>query len=436
LTLRERVEDVEVEAVRKRRFFLGWTVVLVAALAAFGEVAFYNPVLGVFIPEFEKDFGWSRTEISSAVTLGSLLGAFVATMAGPLIDRYGGKVFVSGGSALMAIGLVALSQMQTEWQFFIIYAVGRAAASGLIGLAAGVTVSKWFIQRRGFAVGITNLGTRFGFMFMPIGVQLIIDAADWRTAALALAACVTTVGIFPALWWMHPRPERLGLEPDGIVRVDPNVALRPREVSWQRREAMRTRAFWLLTIAVSLQNFAGGAINLHQIAHMVDRGLAPASAAAILSLVAAFAAAGALLEGFLDERIGPRRTMTVGLCGSALGMGVLLSVNGIAIAVVYAAVYGIASGLMITSSQLVFANYFGRESLGAIRGAVAPIQMGLNALGPIIAGLAHDQTGSYLAAFVPFACAYLVAAGALTIARRPVHPGGVEAAELDITSVS
>ena len=247
---------------------------------------------------------------------------------------------------------------------------------------------------------------------------------------------MTTVGIFPALWWMHPRPERLGLEPDGIIHVDPNVAARPREVSWLRREAMRTRAFWLLTAAVSLQNFAGGAINLHQIAHMVDRGLTPASAAAILSLVAAFAAAGALLEGFLDERIGPRRTMTVGLCGSALGMGVLLSVNGIAIAIVYAAVYGIASGLMITSSQLVFANYFGRESLGAIRGAVAPIQMGLNALGPIIAGLAHDQTGSYLAAFVPFACAYLVAAGALTIARRPVHPGRVEAPELDITSVS
>src|SRR5205085_8847587 len=88
-----------------------------------------------------------------------------------------------------------------------------------------------------------------------------------------------------------------------------------------------------------------------QIAHMVDRGLTPASAAAILSLVAAFAAAGALLEGFLDERIGPRRTMTVGLCGSALGMGVLLSVNGMAIAIVYAAIYGISSGLMITSSQ-------------------------------------------------------------------------------------
>jgi OFA family oxalate/formate antiporter-like MFS transporter len=409
---------------RPRRFFLGWTVVLVAALAAFGEVAFYNPVLGVFIPEFEKDFGWSRTEISSAVTLGSLLGAFVATMAGPLIDRYGGKVFVSGGSLLMAIGLVALSQMQTEWQFFIIYAVGRAAASGLIGLAGGVTVSKWFIQRRGFAVGVTNLGTRFGFMLLPIGVQLVIDAADWRTAALTLAGVVTTVGIFPALWWMHPRPERFGLEPDGVIRVEPGARPSAREVNWLRREAMRTRAFWLLTIAVSLQNFAGGAINLHQIAHMVDRGLTPASAAAILSLVAAFAAAGALLEGFLDERIGPRRTMTVGLCGSALGMGVLLSVNGIAIAIVYAAIYGISSGLMITSSQLVFANYFGRESLGAIRGAVAPIQMGLNALGPIIAGVAHDQTGSYLAAFVPFACAYLVAAGALTIARRPVHPGG------------
>jgi OFA family oxalate/formate antiporter-like MFS transporter len=420
-------EGVEERRTRPRRFFLGWTVVLVAALAAFGEVAFYNPVLGVFIPEFEKEFGWSRTEISAAVTLGSLLGAVVATVSGPLIDRYGGKAFISGGSAIMAIGLVALSQMQTELQFFVIYAIGRASASGLIGLAAGVTVSKWFIQRRGFAVGVTNLGTRFGFMVMPIGVQLVIDAAEWRTAALTLAGCVVATGIFPAMWWLHSRPEHHGSEPDGIIRVDdPTVAPRVREVNWQRGEAMRTRAFWLLTAAVSLQNFAGGAINLHQIAHMVDRGLQPASAALVLSLVAAFAAAGALVEGFLDERIGPRRTMTLGLCGCALGMAVLLSVNGMLIAIAYAALYGVASGLMITSSQLVFANYFGRESLGAIRGAVAPIQMGLNAIGPIIAGLAHDQTGSYMAAFVPFACAYLVAAGALTVARRPVHPGGGE----------
>src|SRR5688500_16428268 len=179
------------------RFFLGWTVVVVAALVAFSEVAFFNPVLGVFIPAFEAEFGWSRTEISSAVTLGSLVGALMAPFFGPLIDRHGGKLFVASGCAVMAIALVCLSLMQTEWQFFVVYAVGRGMAAGMIGLAASVTVSKWFIRRRGFAVGVPSLGTRVGFAVMPIGVQLIIDAQGWRSACLVLASLVATFGIVP-----------------------------------------------------------------------------------------------------------------------------------------------------------------------------------------------------------------------------------------------
>jgi len=185
------------QAPSKPRFFLGWTVVAVASLAAFAEVAFFNPVLGVFIPEFEREFGWSRTEISLAVTVGSLVGAACAPFFGPLIDRYGGKIFVVGGSLVMAIGLVCLSFMQTEWQFFVIYAVGRGAAAGFIGLAISVTVSKWFIRRRGYAVGLTFLGTRFGFALMPIGVQLLIQSYSWRTAALGLAGLVMICGVLP-----------------------------------------------------------------------------------------------------------------------------------------------------------------------------------------------------------------------------------------------
>src|SRR3989304_549281 len=124
------------------------------------------------------------------------------------------RVFVAGGGLLLVIGLVLLSQMETEWQFFLIYAVGRGAASGVISLAVGVTVSKWFIRRRGLAVGITTLGTRAGFALMPIGTQLIIDAEGWRTAALALAGLVAVCGILPAAWWLPPRPERLAPAPE------------------------------------------------------------------------------------------------------------------------------------------------------------------------------------------------------------------------------
>ena len=153
----------------------------------------------------------------------------------------------------MAIGLVALSQMQTEWQFFVIYALGRGTASGLIGLAAGVTVSKWFVRKRGLAIGVMSLGTRLGFAVMPLMVQLIIQSSGWRNAAMALAVLVATFGILPALKWLHPRPEAFGLLPDGDdAPTTKDSPPPPVEYSWSRHDALRTRAFWLVTFAVSL----------------------------------------------------------------------------------------------------------------------------------------------------------------------------------------
>jgi MFS family permease len=409
----------------KPRFFLGWTVVGAALLASFTEVAFFNPVLGVFIPEFEREFGWSRTEISLGVTLGSFTGAAAAPFFGPLIDRYGGKRFVVGGCALMAVALVLLSLMQTEWQFFIVYAIGRGTASGLISLAAGVTVSKWFIRRRGFAISFMSLGTRLGFALMPIGVQLIIQSYGWRDAALTLAATVAIFGVLPSLRWLHSRPEDYGLQPDGeetLLDFDPARPLPPREISWSRSDALRTSTFWLVTLSVSLMSLAGGGVNLHQIPHLVDRGLSPETAAFVITLVAVFGGVGVLAEGVLDEKFGARVTMMIGLLGSAAGLAILLLVHDVGMALAFAVVNGLFFGLLVASNQVVFADYFGREALGAIRGAATPFQLGTNAFGPILAGAAFDLTGSYTAAFVPFTFAYVIAASALFLAPRPVPP--------------
>jgi len=409
----------------KPRFFLGWTVVAVALLASFTEVAFFNPVLGVFIPEFEREFGWSRTEISLGVTLGSFVGAGCAPFFGPLIDRYGGRRFVVAGASLMSVALVLLSLMQTEWQFFVIYAVGRGTASGLMGLAAGVTVSKWFIRRRGFAIGVMSLGTRLGFAIMPISVQLVIQSSGWRSAALALAATVAIFGILPSLRWLHPRPEALGLLPDGeaeLPTTGPTTPYIPREFDWTRQDAVRTRAFWLVTLSVSLMSLAGGGVNLHQIPHLVDRGLSPETAALVITLVAVFGGIGVILEGVFDAYVGARWTLVVGLIGSAAGLAILINVHSVGMALAFAVVNGLFFGLLVASNQVVFADYFGREALGAIRGSATPFQLGTNAFGPILAGAAFDLTGSYTAAFVPFTVAYLIAAMALVIARKPKAP--------------
>ena len=415
-------------SVEKKGIFLGWSVVAVASLAVFTQVAFFNPVLGVFMPELTKEFGWSRTEISGVMATGSIAGAFLSPVFGPLIDRYGGKRFVAAGAVIMGLCLLGLSRIQNVWEFYVLYSIGRAVSTGFFDLAASVTVSKWFVRRRGLAVGLTTLGTRAGFAVMPIGVQLMIGGWGWRDAWVVLAVTVLMFGVLPALKFLHPTPESMGLLPDGEIEPEPGIAgsgakTFTGEHSWKRDQALRTRAFWLVTLAISLQAWAGGAVNLHQIPHLVDRGLSPESAALIISLLAVFAGAGSLLEGVLDENIGARWTLVIGLIGSAAGMVVLMNVHGTGMALAYATGYGVAFGLMVTSSQVVFADYFGREALGAIRGSAAPFQFTLNAIGPVLAGAAYDLTGNYLAAFIPFTVAYLVAAGSLVAARKPARLG-------------
>jgi MFS family permease len=115
--------------------------------------------------------------------------------------------------------------------------------------------------------------------------------------------------------------------------------------------------------------------------------------------------------------------MVIGLLGSAFGMVFLMAVNGVPMAFAFSVVYGLAFGLMVASNQIVYVEYFGRESAGAIRGAALPAQLGMNALGPVIAGGAYDLTGSYMAAFVPFTLFYVLAAAGLVLAKRPPPPG-------------
>ena len=411
---------------RRPHLFLGWAVVSTAVLITFTQVALFNPVLSVFIPEFELEFGWSRTEISLGVALGSLASAVFAPIIGPMIYRRGSRVILAAAAVAMSICLLALGLMQSLWQFLVIFAIGRGVAQGISNLAVSVTVSKWFIRRRGLAMGTSLLGTRFGFAILPISVQLIINGSGWREAAFTLAAGVAILSILPTLAWFHPTPESKGLKPDGDSpssgdQPRPRFQLDPEE-NWTRAAAMRTRVFWLVTFAVSMQFLAGGAVNLHMVPHLIDRGLSAQTAALVLSASAVFSAAGTMLEGVIDLRIGTRKTAIIGFLGCAFGMIILTSADSLTLGLLFAAIYGTSFGLMVTSSQIIFAYYFGRLELGAIRGAALPFQMVTSASGPLIGGVAFDLTGSYLAAFVPFALGYVIAASALLVSTRPTMP--------------
>lgn len=410
---------------RRPAVFRGWAIVAVAALATFAEVTFFNPVLGVFVTPLQEEFGWSRATVAAALTFGGFTAAAISPLVGRALDAWGGRPLLAAGAAL--VGLCAFGLMLTHhlWSFYLLYSIGRAASVGVVSLAAAVTVSNWFIRRRGLALGILQVGTRAGQAILPLLAQITIAAAGWRAAWGVLGALTLAVTVLPTLLVVRRRPEDVGLLPDGgplPVPVAGGADGPPApavEETWTFREALATRAYWLLLLALSAEVMVGGSINFHLFPHLTDRGLSPGIAITVLSTYATIGAIGGIVGGWVQQRAGARWTMAASLVLSAVGLLILIRVSTEATAFLFSLVYGLAFGSVVTMSHAVVAEYFGRLSLGTIRGSMQPVILTVNALGPLTAGLAFDFTGEYTRVFLLFAAMSLLASVLLALAPRP-----------------
>ncbi|MGB6837329.1 MAG: MFS transporter [Dehalococcoidia bacterium] len=411
-----------------QRPFYGWLIVGVAAVTAFSHVSFFNPVLGVFVQPLSEEFGWSRATIAAAITIGSVGGAIASPLIGPLLDRGASRLVIAAGGALMGVCLLAVAFTPSVWWFYLFYSVGRATAVGITSLGVTVVISNWFVRNRGVALGITLLGSRAAMALLPLSAQLIILAVSWRAAFGMLGVMVLCLAVLPSLRFLRHRPEDMGLLPDGLPdRASAGDTDEPAqddlEEEWTLREAARTPALWLLTLATSQIFLVGGAVNLHQMPHLVDQGLSSTVAVGVISTFAVFGGIGGVLSGLIQRRLGARWTLAASLVGTASGLVVLINADNVGLAYFYGVWYGLAFGSMVTMMMVVYAEYFGRRSLGSIRGAVAPIQMAFNAVGPLLAGWAFDVSGSYLEVFWAYAGLLLLSAFWMVLAPRPRRGG-------------
>jgi MFS transporter, OFA family, oxalate/formate antiporter len=414
----------------RQGIFYGWWVVAAAFFATFGSVTFFNPVLGVFSQLLEEDFGWTRADVAAALTVGGLVAGLGAPAAGVVVDRWGGRWVIVGSGVLMAASALALSQMTALWHLLFFFAIGRAVSIGAMSPAGFVAASNWFVRRRPFVAGIVAVGPRIGMALFPILVAVVIDLfGTWRAGWVALAIIALLVTV-PALLLMRRRPEDMGLLPDGDphpVEDESLPAVPLIDLDFTLREAVRTRAYWLLGLSVGLVVFCGGAINFHQIPHLVDQGLTRTQAALVVTVFSGVGAVGAMLGGMLAQRFTMRWTMVVSLAGMAGSILLLIVATSLGMAMVYALVYGSFFGVMVSLMQVIWADYFGRRSMGRIFGSFQPFQMTMNAAGPLLVGIWYDRTGSYSAAFVSFAVIFSVAALGLALAAYPRSPRSPEA---------
>ena len=268
-----------------------------------------------------EEFGWSRSAFSGAMTIGTLLGGFVAVGVGPLIDRFGPRWTVAIGLFVVGGTLVLLAGITSLWQFYALEIIGRMVTMGIVGLAVQVIIPKWFIAKRGRAVAISGLGGRLGNTITPLYVQALVSMGNWRLATIVAGSVIWITSVVPSIIFLRRRPEDMGLRPDGVnpetvseenseLSGKTTTTTNRKEVSLSLKDVSKLVSFYLLITAFAVSSFVATGLNLHMMPYFTDQGLEAGIAALVVAVWSASGAIGSLLFGFAAERYSIRLIMS------------------------------------------------------------------------------------------------------------------------------
>ncbi len=401
------------------RFFYGWVIVGVSFLAQFGGTIAGMYGLTVMLVPMSEDLGWSRTSIVGANIPASIIAALAAPFLGRISDRFGSRVPMALSGVVGGLSIMAIAGVHSIWVYYLIFGVVNGITRPMIqviGISAGV--AEWFQRRRAQAAGMVSLGIPIaGFVGVPLA-QFLVISFGWRATWFVLGALVVVlVGIPAAIFW-RPRPEAMGLLPDGDVAPPPlapgeTAAPRPVEArgrfgvhrtteDWEPREAMRTRAFWVLTIVLPVIALAGPAFMTHIIAFFISRGLSPQSAAFASTsfIIGTFVAR--FLWAWLSDRLHIQYCYVAMGALATLGTGLVLISPTITLAYIAVLIFGVAAGGMLQLKLQIWPDYFGRSNIATLRGYSAPFDLMGGVGGPFFAAWVYDLTQSYNVAFLVF----------------------------------
>jgi sugar phosphate permease len=319
---------------------------------------------------------------------------------------------VAGGCAC------GLSMISQSWAFYALYVPGRMVFAGPLELSTSTAISNWFIRRRSLALALLGVTQGTGLAMMPLVAQQLITGWGWRQAWVLLGLFTIATGVVPALLLMARRPEDMSLEPDPTPLASRPMSSRSkdrqdsaaepqlrlgRERQFTLSQALHTRAFWLLAVFSATAFMAQGGVSLHQVGHYIRQGLPGPSAAIMASVFALAQVPGGLLWSAITRYIPVRYVLAIsGLCVALGATGTALS-STLFWGVLSASVIGSGVGGLHLLLRLAWADYYGRQYLGTIRGITLPVQLGGQAIGPITAGFVFDATGSYQTVFLVFA---------------------------------
>ncbi len=405
------------------KVFYGWVVIiasLIVGLASFGM----RYSFGVFFKSIESDFELTRTAISSIFSAHMVVASVCSVLGGWALDKYGPRKVTFLMGMFTGLSLLLTSQAGTPWHLYMSYSFLLAFGTGPVFTVVNSTVSRWFVKRRGFALGISGAGSAAGTFVMAPFASYLIATFDWRMAFIILAVvswCV--VASMSAL--LKKDPGEMGLLPDG---VKPEVAELQSEDKGRRiqpiglslPEAIRTGNFWFLGFTWLLLSLSVHLILTHIVPHAIDLGIAPIDAAVILSLVGGTSIVGRVAVGRISDTIGRKIPAVTSAIIQAGALIWLIWIQDLWMFYLVAVVIGFSWGGLSSQVTVLISDVFGMRSIGAIMGIIGVGWTVGAAIGPSLGGFVFDVTGSYSTAFIISAANMLLATllAALTRTKR------------------
>ena len=424
-------------------FYYGWIVVGASSTVVFARMAPAITTLTVLIFPISHQLGWSRTLIAGSVSAGALASLVLSPVVGWAIDRFGARPVLVVSVLVLGVAMISLAWATVPLTFYLAFAAGRIVFHTSAPIGASTVAARWFIRKRGRAIGMIFLFGAIGGVVFTMVASLVVESHGLKATWIAMGLVVLVFSVAPSLLLVAERPEDIGLLPDGeppdstdaekgagaIVPVgvpDSPATVLPRAQmtadtdSWTLGEAVRTKTFWLLVFMGFASFFVHTSIGVHMGAYFRDVGLGATSAALAVSLSWSVSAVGSLIWGWVTDRIDVRYAysgMFLFQAGSTL---YLIFVGGTLGVFLASGLFGIVSAGTNVVPSVIYANYFGRSSLGRIRGlGEVGVLLG-QATGPVIAGILFDLRGGYSTIFTAFVVLALVCSLLVLKARAPV----------------
>ena len=405
-----------------KQFFYGWYLVAVGvfllSISSLGVFRGMSPLM----PVLQKNFGWTRTQISLSSLLTRVEGAALGPIEGFLIDRIGARKMVLIGFSIMAVGFVLFSFIQNLWQFYAVFILINLGNGIGGGLAVVTILNSWFRRKRTIAMAGAMSGILIAGIFVP--PYTIALNHGFRVTVFVFGLIILAVAL-PCVKIIKNNPEDLGLLPDGaetesdLDKSTPSKISQDQEVEFTVGQALKTRVFWILTVAHVSSTISLATLSIHLMARLQDIGLSSTTASYIELVSSVVALPSLFVAGWLGDKVSKKYLVALFLFLQGISTIVLTVANGLPLALLFAVFYGIAFGGRIPLMTAIRGDYFGRKAFASIMGwSMLPNGI-LMAIAPVWAAWMFDTYGSYTVPFLSYAVINLAGALIMLVVKKP-----------------